>query len=70
MRRYRIYKGKDIENEEEEDVWIERDGIKINKMYNEVILNGKAKEMSDIEYNILFAYDAVSEKNFFGAESV
>ena len=53
LRRYRIYKGKDIENEEEEDVWIERDGIKINKMYNEVILNGKAKEMSDIEYNIL-----------------
>ena len=53
LRRYRIYKGKDIENEEEEDVWIERDGIKINKMYNEVILNGKSKEMSDIEYNIL-----------------
>lgn len=52
-RRYRIYRGKDMPEEEETERWITRDGIRLNEGFNEVSVNGKSIDLSDIEYKIL-----------------
>ena len=52
LRRYKIYKGKD-ERPEDEERLIEHAGILINEDRNEVFINGKEVNLSDIEYGIL-----------------
>ncbi len=53
VRRYNVYQGKTGVNLEEKNAWLELRGIRIHKTYNEVFVDGKEKEMSDIEYHIL-----------------
>lgn len=52
-RRYNIYRGRTDSLKESECDYLEINDIKIHKKYNEVIVDGSLKEMSDIEYNIL-----------------
>lgn len=52
MRRYKVYMGKNPENEKEEP-YLEMKGIRIHETFNEVYVNDVEKEMSDIEYHIL-----------------
>lgn len=53
LRRYKVYMGKASENPEEEEPYIHRGPIRIHEIFNEVLVNGQEKEMSDIEYRIL-----------------
>ena len=53
VRRYNVYQGKTGVNLEEKNAWLEMRGIRIHRTYNEVFVDGKEKEMSDIEYHIL-----------------
>ncbi len=53
VRRYNVYQGKGGTDQEEKDAWLELRGVRIHRTYNEVFVDGKAKEMSDIEYRIL-----------------
>ncbi len=53
VRRYNVYQGKASTDQEEKDAWLELRGVRIHRTYNEVFVDGKAKEMSDIEYRIL-----------------
>ena len=53
VRRYNVYQGKAGTDQEEKDAWLELRGVRIHRTYNEVFVDGKAKEMSDIEYRIL-----------------
>ena len=53
VRRYNVYQGKTGVNLEEKNAWLELRGIRIHRTYNEVFVDGKEKEMSDIEYHIL-----------------
>lgn len=52
LRRYRVYKGKDDIDIETERI-IEYSGIKINEHRNEVFVNDREVNLSDIEYGIL-----------------
>lgn len=52
MRRYKVYMGKNPENEKDEP-YLEMKGIRIHENFNEVYVNDAEKEMSDIEYHIL-----------------
>ena len=53
MRRYKVYMGKNPENEKDEEPYLEMKGIRIHENFNEVYVNDAEKEMSDIEYHIL-----------------
>ncbi|MBS6736036.1 MAG: response regulator transcription factor [Clostridiales bacterium] len=53
VRRYNVYQGKAGTDQEKKDAWLELRGVRIHRTYNEVFVDGKAKEMSDIEYRIL-----------------
>ena len=53
MRRYKVYMGKNLGNEKEEEPYLEMKGIRIHETFNEVFVNDVEKEMSDIEYHIL-----------------
>lgn len=53
MRRYKVYMGKNLGNEKEEEPYLEMKGIRIHETFNEVFVNDAEKEMSDIEYHIL-----------------
>lgn len=53
MRRYKVYMGKNLGNEKEEEHYLEMKGIRIHETFNEVFVNDVEKEMSDIEYHIL-----------------
>ena len=53
MRRYKVYMGKNLGNEKEEEPYLEMQGIRIHETFNEVFVNDVEKEMSDIEYHIL-----------------
>lgn len=52
LRRYQVYRGKESTAELKE-LYLESSGVKINLNYNEVFVDGKEKELSNIEYNIL-----------------
>lgn len=52
LRRYQVYSGKKNQHEEEE-MWITNDNIRIRTDYNEVWIDGKEKELSELEYKIL-----------------
>lgn len=53
MRRYKVYMGKNPENEKDTEPYLEMKGIRIHENFNEVYVNDVEKEMSDIEYHIL-----------------
>lgn len=63
VRRWKIYRGKE-EMVQQEETYIERAGIRINEGFNEVYVNGKNVELSDIEYNILLLLIKYPEKIF------
>ena len=53
IRRWKIYRGKEEPAEAMEEKYLERSGIRISEEFNEVSVEGKTVELSDIEYNIL-----------------
>ncbi len=53
IRRYTVYMGNSAIREERQEEYIEQAGIKINQFYNEVFVDGKEKELSNIEYQML-----------------
>lgn len=53
MRRYKVYMGKNLGNEKEEEPYLEMKGIRIHETFNEVFVNDVEKDMSDLEYHIL-----------------
>ena len=78
LRRYQVYRGKET-TEMPQDRYLELGGIQINLEYNEVSVDGKPVELSNIEYNILLLmmkhprrifsaqqlYEAVWEEPYF-----
>ena len=52
LRRYQVYRGKDS-SEQISDRYLELGGIKINMEFNEVFVDEKSVDLSNIEYNIL-----------------
>lgn len=53
LRRYRVYMGKTSADRDEKETYLEIGGIKIHGEFNEVFVDGEAREMSDIEYHML-----------------
>lgn len=53
LRRYRVYKGKENRPEESKESVIERSGVSVNCDFNEVYVDGKEVNLSEIEYKIL-----------------
>lgn len=53
IRRYTVYRGSSVIPAEEQETYIEQSGIRINKFFNEVFVDGKEKELSNIEYQML-----------------
>lgn len=54
LRRYKIYRGKtETRQESQEDALLQIGNIRINKEYNEVWVDDKEVELSDLEYKIL-----------------
>ena len=54
LRRYKVYMGKNETSDSQEDNYIKISNIRINRNYNEVFVDGKEKDLSEIEYRILF----------------
>lgn len=52
LRRYQIYRGKE-NTEQQNEQYLELGGIKIYQNFNEVLVDEKEVELSNIEYNIL-----------------
>ena len=50
LRRYRVYQGK---SEPEEDEWLVRGPLRINRTYNEVEKNGQPIDLPELEYQML-----------------
>ena len=53
IRRYAVYMGSAFIPEEETEDYLELAGIRINRTYNEVFVEGEEKQLSNIEYQIL-----------------
>lgn len=53
VRRYKIYRGKCAEISAEKEPYLEIVGVRVHELFNEVFVNGKEIELSDIEYHIL-----------------
>ena len=53
IRRYTVYMGSAFIQEEETEDYLELAGIRINRTYNEVFVEGEEKQLSNIEYQIL-----------------
>ncbi len=53
MRRYHVYQGKQMKSADDEEEYIEHNGIRIHKEFNEVFVNEEPVELSNIEYNML-----------------
>ena len=53
IRRYTVYMGSTFIPEEETEDYLELAGIRINRTYNEVYVEGEEKQLSNIEYQIL-----------------
>ena len=53
IRRYTVYMGSAFIPEEETEDYLELAGIRINRTYNEVYVEGEEKQLSNIEYQIL-----------------
>lgn len=64
IRCYTVYNGKAADPDDGQKEYIEKSGIKINMKYNEVIVDGKVKELSNYEYRILLLMMQHSGKTF------
>ena len=53
LRRYHVYMGKASGGSKEKEPYLEMGGIRIHEEFNEVFVDGQARELSDIEYHIL-----------------
>lgn len=54
VRRYTLYSGMPVEPQKQKETeYIEEAGIRIHTVFNEVTVNGKQVELSDIEYHML-----------------
>ena len=53
IRRYTVYMASAFIPEEETEDYLELAGIRINRTYNEVFVEGEEKQLSNIEYQIL-----------------
>ena len=53
IRRYTVYNQGTLAPEIAEEKYLEKAGIRINLHFNEVLVDGKEKELSNIEYRIL-----------------
>ena len=63
IRRYRVYMGSRIE-ETDENEYLEQAGIRISRLINEVYIEGREIELSNIEYKILLLMMQHSGKTF------
>lgn len=63
IRRYRVYMGSRIE-ETDENEYLEHAGIRISRLINEVYIEGRETELSNIEYKILLLMMQHSGKTF------
>ena len=63
IRRYRVYMGSRIE-ETDKNEYLEHAGIRISRLINEVSIEGKEIELSNIEYRILLLMMQHSGKTF------
>ena len=63
IRRYRVYMGSRIE-ETDDNEYLERAGIRISRLINEVYIEGRETELSNIEYKILLLMMQHSGKIF------
>lgn len=53
LRRYRIYRGKQQPGQNEDEKYLELSGIRIHQEFNEVLVGGQQKELTELEYRIL-----------------
>lgn len=53
LRRYKLYSGNPWHQKEPEQDFLEEGSVRLHKEYNEVYVNGREKELSDIEYRLL-----------------
>ena len=53
IRRYKIYLGKNMTDEIEKQDYIKTGKIRINRRYNELFIDDRETDLSDIEYHIL-----------------
>lgn len=64
IRRYNIYMGRQVQELEQGEKYLEIGEIRIYESYNKVCVDGEEKEMSDIEYNILLLMMQYPKKIF------
>ncbi|MBQ6601949.1 MAG: response regulator transcription factor [Eubacterium sp.] len=64
IRRYTVYMGSTTVGEEQAEEYLELSGIRINRLYNEVFVEGTEKELSNIEYKMLLLMMQHSGKTF------
>lgn len=64
IRRYNIYMGRQTQDTEKEEKYLEISGLRIYESFNKVCVDGEEKEMSDIEYNILLLMMQYPKKIF------
>lgn len=64
IRRYNIYMGRQVQEPEQGEKYLEIGEIRIYESYNKVCVDGEEKEMSDIEYNILLLMMQYPKKIF------
>ena len=53
IRRYTVYNHTTVSSAESDEMYLEKGGIRIGLCFNEVLINGKEKELTNIEYKIL-----------------
>lgn len=53
LRRYQVYRGKDVVQPETKERYLEAGGIRINREYNEVFADDQPVELTTIEYQLL-----------------
>lgn len=53
LRRYQVYRGKEEKEIDQTECVIESGRFRINENYNEVLIDGKAVSLSELEYRIL-----------------
>lgn len=64
LRRYKVYRGKENKDMEMEESYLKRGKVKIHEAYNQVYVDGKEKELSDLEYHILLLLMQYPKKIF------
>ena len=64
LRRYQVYRGKADDRKQIKNRVLESSGIRINRDFNEVSVNGKPVELSNLEYRILLLLMQYPKKIF------